>query len=98
LTLPWGAPSTSPHTTIGVSPIPPELVTYYQAAPVGANPETIVDLTLNYDGAGDYSYQALVIDSSTPKITSLVQGASVAGTVNEAQRFSLNPGVVLGNA
>lgn len=98
LTLPWGAPSTAPHITIGVSPIPPELVAYYAAAPIGTNPETVVGLTINYDGAGNYAYQALVIDSSTPKITSLVTGASVAGTVNEASRFALNPGVVLGNA
>ena len=93
LTLPFGA-GNGPRTVIGATP-PADLIAYYIAgAPqVPTAPETIVGLTLNFDGTGNYSYQALVIDSSGPPVTSIVFGASVAGVVGEFQRTLLNPGI-----
>jgi len=89
-----------PTIVIGVAPIPPELVTYYLNAPLApAAPETMVGVTIYYDGQTpqNYVYEGMVVDSSTPKQTSLVAGSMVAGSgVNEWSRGLLNPPGVLG--
>lgn len=96
LTLPYGAPSTVPREVIGVSPIPPELVAFYAGTPPEAPnpPETVVGLTINYDGLGDYGYTGFVTDSASPKPhLSQVAGSYVGGTVNEYARTILNPNI-----
>lgn len=97
-TLPTTAGSSDPREVYGVSPTPPELVTYYLTAPLAFTaPETVVTLNQYFDGKGNYTYEALVVDSSVPKMaTSRVIGAYVNGVVNEFQRTPVNPNSVLG--
>lgn len=102
LLLPYGAGPGQPRMVINVTPVPAELVNYYKTAPAAkTTPETVVAVSIDYDGQSpeNYSYQAMVIDSTSPKkVTSVVQGASVGGTVNESWRFALDPAGVLGGA
>lgn len=82
--------------TIGGT-VPAELVTYYAAgAPeTQTAPETVVALIWQAnDGQGNYTYQAVVVDSTAPdKLSCLVQGRVIAGTVAEFFRVVLNPNV-----
>jgi hypothetical protein len=92
LTIPADAGPNDPRTVIG-SDVPAELVTYYHVGGPATfiAPETVVDVTINYDGRGNYVYQAVVIDSSASPVTSLAIGSNIAGTVTEMHRDTLNP-------
>lgn len=91
-TLIVGTPG-NPQMVINVLPIPAELVTYYAAgAPATfVPPDTVVEVTINYDGRGNYAYQAMLIDSSASPVTSVAFGVNIGGTVNEVSRVTLNP-------
>ncbi|HZR54575.1 MAG TPA: hypothetical protein VFB06_34380 [Streptosporangiaceae bacterium] len=90
-----GGQAPAAREVIGGTP-PAELVTYYTAgAPETSHaPETIISVTITYDGNGNYAYDGYVFDSTTPvPLLSHVVGTFVNSTVNEYYRVVLNPNI-----
>jgi hypothetical protein len=91
----------NPGMTLGVTPIPSELVTYYAGL---TDPGTLVPGTLTqiHDGtsAGSYRYSGIFTDNGTPPSQQVwwVEGLrGTTGVVSETDRWAINFGGALGN-